>query len=350
MNDTSTIPFYGLWQNLRNQGFDIDIEAFLLLPQILTKRGVPTTATDFSFLLQKLWLKPNDDIGNFEKELNRFFETYTAFQPKAIIDSILPEEKENTNKSEKQPPVHSDKTTSKIPDDWDKIRITIRKTDETKHIKTSRETEENIGGHFLLKGNYFPVKENNLKQAGLYLKKTGRIKRSNDIDLAATVNQWAIAGGLVQPIYETQKDTHILWLIDDRGSMEPFAKMAELLIDSFSSDKSEVYYFYNSLEKIYQNREQINAQSFEQLNINANTCVFIFSDAGAAKGTMNTERFKQNRLDFERCHSLSKRTVWINPVPQKRWKRTTAKKLSAVVPMFECNRNGIIAAVKYLSR
>jgi uncharacterized protein len=349
--DELNIPFYELWQSLRRQGFDISIDAFLLLPKLLHKRGVPPTRADFCFLLQKLWLKPNDDYRVFEQNLDAFFQKEEKKAETEPDHKLRNEQEKPTDRSPSQlPPQNNDNDTgTPIPDTQEKIRITIRRTDETKHIKADR-TEEKIGGHFLLKGNYFPIKENHLKQAGLYLKKTGKKRLSDEIDLTATVQAWATTGGLTQPIFEIQKDVHVLWLIDDRGSMEAFAKMAALLTDSLQSTKSEVFYFYNSFRKVYKDRNQIKGIPFDSVPMGSNTCVFIFSDAGAAKGTMNTPRFLQNKTDFEHCLSRSKRVVWINPVPQNRWKRTTAQKLSAVVPMFESNRSGIMAAVKHLSQ
>jgi hypothetical protein len=348
------IPFYELWQSLRRQGFDISLDAFTLLPTVLNKKGVPPTRADFVFLLQKLWLKPNDDVRLFEQNLAAFFQKEDKTELENEHKNRPTERQKPAEPSPQKPELdelnEDDNPSEKIPDTQDKIRITIRKTAETNHFKAQGETSEKMGGHFLLKGNYFPIKENQLKQAGLYLKKTGKVRQSDEINLTETVQEWARTGGLIQPIFESQKDIRVLWLIDDRGSMEPFAKMATLLTSSFQATHVEVYYFYNSLHKIYKNRTQIKGIELDQIRIDSHTCIFIFSDAGAAKGRMNTPRFLQNKSDFERCLSHSKRVVWINPVPQRRWKRTTAQKLSAAVPMFESDRNGIMAAVKLMSK
>jgi uncharacterized protein with von Willebrand factor type A (vWA) domain len=43
-----------------------------------------------------------------------------------------------------------------------------------------------------------------------------------------------------------------------------------------------------------------------------------------------------------------RRYAWLNPMPNHRWRNTTAEEIARFVPMFEMNRRGLDAAIDIL--
>jgi uncharacterized protein with von Willebrand factor type A (vWA) domain len=361
MENTQILPFYALWQELRTKGFDIALTNFMLLPEVLPALGVPQNTAGFCFLLQKLWLMPNMDAVAFDKIVSEFLNK--TFK---VIEENKTENKEIEDKNETQitplttvketpnpapEPTEYKGETMSIPTEQEFIYITVRRVAAEQNIRV--EGKENAGGgHFLLKGNYFPLKENHLRQAGLYLKKKGKYQFTDRLDLNATIRDWAESGEINDLKYLRQRKTEILLLADDRGSMEAFGKMTELIYHSLQAADLKVHlrYFYNSLDTIYDNRYQMKGEKLTAIGRKHDLCIFIFSDAGATRGRYSTPRYEQNLKDFKQCLQISPRTVWLNPVPQRRWEDSTAGELSQKLPMFEASREGISAAVRFLAK
>lgn len=355
MEQAQTLPFYKLWRKLCESNFEIATDNFMLLHETLPILGVPETATDFCFLLRKLWLTPDMDALQFDEIvrsfLNTFKENENAKENEQKVKPTPATKEKPTQKEEEKQPNNQTENLYDIPLEQEYIYVSIRRTDENQNITVPNE-ETNEGGHFLLKGNYFPLKENHLRQAGLYLKKLGNRQITDRIDLAATIKQWAKVGELADLAYFRQSKTEILLLADDRGSMEAFAKMTDLIYHNLQAANLNITlrYFYNTITTIYDNRYQMRGSSLRSIGKQQNLCIFILSDGGATRGRYNTKRYEQNLKDFQQCLEISKRTVWINPVPKHRWNDSTAGELSQQLPMFEATREGISAAVRFLAK
>jgi hypothetical protein len=64
------------------------------------------------------------------------------------------------------------------------------------------------------------------------------------------------------------------------------------------------------------------------------TLVMLLSDAGAVRGGNSDERFKATLRFLFRLKSAAHQVVWLNPLPQARWERTTAMRIAQFVTMY----------------
>lgn len=351
------VPFYRLFKRLRAEGFDISPDEFLLLPRLLQVRGVPIYVSDWIFMLKKIWLKSDERHAAFENEVRTFLQQYADAMEEEPKQSKQDTKVSGATEEVQQPESGRPEATETPEETFDEVqetvRITIQHSDASRYIPAGDDGPSGAGGPFLLKGNYFPLKENHLRQAWLYLKQADLQRNSPEIDIPASVARFARETVLTKPVYATKKNTQIILLADNRGSMEPFAKLTELISESFHEAHIDLklYYFYNSPAfNLYTDRRQANPVTLESLGRQPDAFLFVVSDAGAARGDFHTKRLERNREDYARCRAITKRVAWLNPVPHNRWKKTTANHLAQFLPMFEANRNGLMNAVRHVSK
>jgi uncharacterized protein len=211
---------------------------------------------------------------------------------------------------------------------------------------------------FILSTEYFPVTERQMKQTWRYLRRPVREGTATELDVEATVNQIGRQGLLLEPVLLPRRvnRAEMLLLIDQDGSMMPFhalsRRLAETALRGGRLGSAGIYYFHNCpIDYLY--RDSYHQEAALVNDIVTNVCsermaVLIFSDAGAARGGLNEERYD---LTKEFLHKLKQRVryiAWLNPMPEKRWFGTTAGEIACLVPMFEFSRRGLQDAIGVL--
>ena len=76
--------------------------------------------------------------------------------------------------------------------------------------------------------------------------------------------------------------------------------------------------------------------------------VCVVSDAGAARGRLDTIRLLDTVALLKGLRAQAWTTAWLNPVPPQRWPRTTAALVARHVPMYPLTVPGMYAAVDVL--
>ena len=76
--------------------------------------------------------------------------------------------------------------------------------------------------------------------------------------------------------------------------------------------------------------------------------MFIFSDAGAARGGYSEERYELTKEFLAQLKQRLRYIAWLNPMPRSRWLGTTAGEIARLVPMFEVSRLGLQDAIGVL--
>jgi uncharacterized protein with von Willebrand factor type A (vWA) domain len=76
--------------------------------------------------------------------------------------------------------------------------------------------------------------------------------------------------------------------------------------------------------------------------------VLIISDAGAARGYYDRRRVAETKAFLKTLSAYTYLYTWLNPMPQNRWRATTAADIADIVPMFPFNREGLNDAVSIL--
>lgn len=225
---------------------------------------------------------------------------------------------------------------------------------------------------FLFGDEYFPVANRYLRQNWRNLKSSQEVKEYTAIDFISTTNRIAQTGFFTEFEYEKRIENlvSLFIFIDHGGSMDACEAFGNELANSawqstLHSNKT-AFYFYNLPERkgeeddadyIFSNEQKTFTYSAVNLfaNLNKkNIVTLIYSDAGAFRGTMDETtpmRVEETKSFLKFLLKKTANTVWINPAPKTRWKKTAAEGISqsfAEVPMFEATATGIEQAVNAL--
>ncbi len=214
---------------------------------------------------------------------------------------------------------------------------------------------------------FWPISRRTMEYGWEYLRRPRRDGPATMIDVEATVEKAARQGYLLRPVYrqETRDHSHLVLLIDRKGSMTPFHSLARDLVATAERALAEekiglldIYYFRNVATDSFHSDPYLGelaridgrpATIDESLaHCNRDTRILILSDAGAARGNRALGRIEAT--DDMMIH-LSRRTkyiAWVNPMPEKRWRGTSASVIARMVPMFEMTKLGFHGAIRAL--
>jgi uncharacterized protein with von Willebrand factor type A (vWA) domain len=227
-------------------------------------------------------------------------------------------------------------------------------------IQTTQSTRQDnlLSELFPLIVNDLPVTLRQMKQGWRYLRQFSREGAPTELDLEATIEQVSQQGILLSPVLVPRRTNRIelLLLIDRDGSMVPFHHLAQELADTalrggrFS--RVRVRYFHNCPDEyLYRDPYHLEAEPIDDCLLNlpkARTVCLIFSDAGAARGGLNSRRRRLTKFFLKELGQHVRYTAWLNPVPRQRWETTTAQDIADLVPMFEVNRQEFYRAIDVL--
>lgn len=201
------------------------------------------------------------------------------------------------------------------------------------------------GSRFQLTDNYLPLTRREMVHAWRHLRKREQYVMSDVLDIRQTVQQIATQGMLLQPVYEKEQvnsDNLLLILADRKGSMTPFHKLTDTLIETAvkggGHSKALVYYFYNCpMDVVYKNPNLTGPVTLTELYSMIrpdHTNALIISDAGAARGNSNrkrvleTRKFLYGNSENAGLHKSALFVVWLNPMPRHRWTNTSAQNIA----------------------
>lgn len=205
---------------------------------------------------------------------------------------------------------------------------------------------------------FFPITRRQMKQNWRYLRRLVREGPATELDIAATIDQWGRQGVFLNPVLVPRRRNRVelLLLIDQDGSMVPFHALSSRLVETASREgrlgRTSAYYFHNCpIDYLYQDPYQTMAKPLTTVLAQLNpiqSVALIISDAGSARGYFNPERLELTQVFLQQLQQQIPYIVWLNPVPQSRWRRSTAGEIAQLVPMFELNKQGMKGAITVL--
>lgn len=209
-------------------------------------------------------------------------------------------------------------------------------------------------------GAYLPVTQREIKKNWRRIRNLVRKGSPVELDVEATVSRVGRDGLLLDPVFIPRRinQTDLLLLIDQDGSMVPFQKFTKQFTDSTirggQLGQVRIFYFHNCpMKYLYRDKALSDAKQidvvFDELHP-FHTVAIVLSDAGAARGSINPQRYQQTLEFVKRLNHHVKCVVWLNPMPQQRWSKTTAIEIAQLVPMFEIDRHGLRNAINVLKR
>ncbi len=208
--------------------------------------------------------------------------------------------------------------------------------------------------------NYFPIdksallNDNNIDAALASLKGIIEESAQKELDLKETIKSGLKQGGIFLPIMKevSDKKLQVILLVDNGGySMDPYVRSIQELFKKmktrFAHDL-EVYYFHNTIYKhVYSDERRRKAVTIEQLlKKDPHYRVFVIGDAAMSPYELSEVSF----LNWGRIHEKFKKSVWLNPEPERYWGHTyTIQVLSKVFPMFPMTPDGIEKSVCHMN-
>lgn len=273
-----------------------------------------------------------------------------------------------------------------------------RPDDEIHEPIVTQETKGGLPPIFIYKGDLpeshfvltpiFPLTYRETAQAWRRMRQPVRQGPAIELDLEATIQRRCRRGAVAEVALRPRRTNRarLLLLVDCQGSMTPFqpvvAEVVAAIQESGRLERAEAYYFhdvpvegankavlaplsdqlYPALDAVLSDIEPSTAgflfDSAELLAPQPVSAVFdacaegaavvLISDAGAAKGQYDIYRLLDTVAFLRALKTYTTKYVWLNPLPQKRWQKSTAAQIARHVPMFVLDRAGMYQAVNLL--
>ena len=352
-----------LFQELKKQGVPLGISEYLLALKSI-REGIGIEDIDrLERFLKLLWAKSQEDREIFHLKFTELV--------KPRLDKPIKKSTEiNQNKSSKN---NTNKPTTASP------RLKNNQAEKPTQIKTGTSTKQqqyniptrssrelssnkNFSKTTYRKNPYnliprLPISQRDMTISWRYLRRLQREGIAEELDVQGTINNICKVGFFRRPVLQARRRNQVklVLLIDSEGSMCPFNLMIKALQESIEKGgllgKISTYYFHDCPEAYFYKKPNLTQTCpiedvlSEQVKDNS---VLIISDAGAARRTYNGQRLKETKAFIKQLRQYTYLYAWLNPVPQSRWKTTTAEEIAEFVPMYPLDRQGLNDIVKIL--
>lgn len=331
----------------------------------------------FKKFCRTLYLQNYADLNRFNELLDNAIEQEKTF----MMDYVTETKKPKANgDDEKKTSVRNEETDNSISQDHTKknnsnpVEMSRNQKgeymDEPVDATTAREyfyqppqliieddVEPNSGlkhkqgaGHvdtsFLMTDEYFSVNRRQMIKGWQFLRHQEATGFTNEIDVTETVKKIARDGLFTTPSYNrglrNREDTLIIFA-DSRGSMMPFHELTERLIATARSEgghpRAPVFYYQNyPTGYVYSRPNFSDPIKVKEALVKANrnlTIAVIISDGGAARGNTDPirkeKRSEMTEVFLKMLRDTCAHVVWLNPMPENRWKNTSAELISKQV-------------------
>ncbi|MDJ0799098.1 MAG: hypothetical protein QNJ51_20140 [Calothrix sp. MO_167.B12] len=358
-----------LFQELRKQGIPLGISEYLLALKSI-QEGIGIEDIDrLERFLKLLWAKSQEDRELLHLKFTELVKPRLD-KPIKIATKINEDKPTTTDINEPD----KDDTTLK---DNQAGTETKTKTEQQNQITTRSESDSSLTNFLPVKhtskrgtGKKYidkevkynliprlPISQRDMTVSWRNLRCLQREGIAEELDVQGTINDICKVGFLRRPILQPRRRNQVklILLIDREGSMSPFNPLIKALQKSIEKGgllgKISTYYFHDFPEVyLYQKfnfTEPLDIENGLSEQVRDNS-VLIVSDAGAARRTYDGQRLKSTKAFIKQLRQYTYLYAWLNPVPQARWKTTTAEDISEFVPMYPLNQQGLNDIVKIL--
>lgn len=202
-----------------------------------------------------------------------------------------------------------------------------------------------------------PVTYRQMSRAWRFYRRMGRRGVPVEVDAEATVARLYRDGVLAGPVLVPRRTNQARTLVleDVGGSMVPFRYATAALVEAAQHAglaRVDVRYFHDvPVDVVFHDRALLKPVALEDAVAPfTDAGILVYGDAGAARGGMDPVRVERTSRLLDVLRRVTPAVAWLNPVPRHRWAGTTAERIRAEcgVPMFELDRDGLLAAVDEL--
>ncbi len=346
------LPLLDLFYELRKRNFPLGTSEYVTVLNALVK-GAVTTRADLLFICQLVWAKSPE-------EQYQVAEAFAALLPKEFTENDLKESPPRPESLESKPPQ------SRLPDRPQTPEQTMRAdphfafrfdhgADQNRMAPVSK-TPWHLNPRLDFVGS-LPITKRQMKSAWRYNRRMRRVGAPVELDVATTIEEIYRQGVFLKPmlIPRRQNQARVLILLDERGSMVPFRRVTQALLDSASQSgfaRASLLFFHDVPGEHLFHEPWLNTResTVRVLQSFIDAGVLVISDAGAARGNFEQSRVEQTNEFIQLVRRYTQNIAWLNPTPVGRWSGTTADAIrqKCAVPMFELNRLGLDTAVNIM--
>ncbi|MBM2614238.1 hypothetical protein JIG36_01540 [Actinoplanes sp. LDG1-06] len=234
----------------------------------------------------------------------------------------------------------------------------------------------------------FPLTAREIAQTWRRLRRPVRYGVATEVDLDGTLDRYGRTGVFEGPVLipPRRNTARLLLLIDRHGSMTPYEPYVEHLVHEIRNagrlESIATWYFRNlpsnrvdtgvlgdlpdpfdpridpvldriapmATGRLYADPDLTQPRPFPAVLADTapGTTAAVISDAGAARGTLQTGRLIGTVAMVKALRAVPCPVSWINPVPAARWVSTTAEQVARHVPMSPLTAEGLHRAVDAL--
>ena len=364
------LPLYKLFLTLRNEGFSLGTEQYLLLIKALQERKNLEDLDAIRRTCKIIWTNSLEEAFIFDRHFD--FMIFNLQKVAEEVEKVLDSEREKTSETktpeleaeekteptERPSPEPTDPEVKKESPDLLPSTSPDPAMPEDAGLPLGFDPMEMIHKKFLLMGDPSPITLRQMQQSWRYLRHWRREGPKVELDLDQTIQDIGNKGFFLDTAKSAPRINiiELLLLIDRNGSMLPFHAFVEDLersaLHGGRFDKAKSLYFHDyPTQFLYRQPQLIEEISLTKLKDHLHkkrTVVMIVSDAGAARQTYSSKRVERSKKLIELLKEYSARQVWVNPIPRDRWQGCSAEDIIEFIPMFEMNRAGLDAAIDVL--
>ncbi|AIE83767.1 VWA domain-containing protein [Fimbriimonas ginsengisoli] len=342
-----------------------------LLDAIAAAQGDPATGERFelAWLTEQLWCKSTDDVEELQQtwvEIRPRVEAQTnadssrgkeadPSSPTTTADSPLAQTptSEETNKSldEPQKPQEEESREARSEPKKESQGGESRVDPVTAAVPDHRDRAMEAA-------SAGPVPRAGMIHAWRRFRRPGHYGAPSVIDIPETVRRTADRGFFLEPVLRRRErnDAELLMLVDQEGSMAPFHWLTRDLVAAAVEESGianvRVFYFHDVFQdQVFQQATLREPVSFDRVlaSCRPNCGVLIVSDAGAARGSLDTDgRIVPTLRLLARVRRKTRYVAWLNPMPAHRWEGSSARYVAVGVPMLPMTKDGLNQAIAYL--
>lgn len=342
---------FQVFERLRRQGVPLGVSDYLEVIEAIQAGLGLETFSSLKGLCRLLWAKSREDQQLFDLA---FAELVDPQMP-----ALFPPESTTSEASTTLP-----ESSASLPDTQPQLEPELElhqeaialpsKSTAQSLVLNSELTEE---PHYYQLTPRLPMSQRDMAEAWRQLRRPQRAGVPEELDVEGTISNICSSGLLVRPVLRPRRrnQARLVVLVDQQGSMAPFAPLIEALIESILRGgllgRTNLYYFHDCPEEfLYQRPSLTNTLLLETVldeQAKGNS-VLIISDAGAARGYYDRRRVVETKAFLKILRSYTYLYTWLNPMPESRWVATTAEDIAGMVPMFPLDREGLNDVVNIL--
>ncbi|MER8512115.1 VWA domain-containing protein [Mesorhizobium sp. M1060] len=234
----------------------------------------------------------------------------------------------------------------------------------------------------------YPVSYRDVAQTWRRLRSPLREGPATELDVGATIARRSRLGVGSPPVLRPRRrnQADLLILVDRRGSMAPFYGYVDEVCSAIAQagrlGRMRMFFFHDTplegsdlavLDRLdprsssnldsvlgeipalthgilFRDPDLIDIHPAEVLlkESSVDTAVVVISDAGAARGRFDPVRLLDTVASLKGFRAVTRRVVWLNPLPESEWTGSTARQIARHVPMFAMDRGGMHRAINVL--